>query len=132
MTETVLFYFPAGAEGAAAARKTLAIQKVRVRTIAPEQTGSAVGWLAGLPGSNREETAETPPKEAVLVFCGFSDRRLDAVLAALRKAGVPRSVYRAALTESNAGWSFAALCRELAGERAAIARGETEDGAGNK
>ena len=71
MTETVLFYFPAGAEGAAAARKTLAIQKVRVRTIAPEQTGSAVGWLAGLPGSNREKTAEMPPKEAVLVFCGF-------------------------------------------------------------
>ena len=122
MTETALLYFPDASE-AAAARRTLVILKLRVRDVPPEHAGWTVGKLAGLSGHEETDENAAAPKDAAIVFCGLGQRRLDQTLAALRRAGVPRSVFKAVLTADNADWSFAALCGELAKERDAIDSG---------
>lgn len=55
--------------------------------------------------------------KGVLVLCGFSDRRLDELLQRLRKAGVPRTVLKAVVTESNAQWTVYELYGHLVEER---------------
>ena len=120
--ELVLYYDPAGL--AAKAKWVFTQQRIRIKTVTPELVSETVGALAGLTVPEPETgTAVQMPAEPVLVFCGLRSSRLDAVLAALQKAGVPRSVYKAVLTESNAAWRFDALCAELARERAALRSG---------
>ena len=119
----VLFYDPKGVAGKA--KGVFLRQKIRICPVTPEQAGQTVGFLAGIKGWEAAEPAEPvqPPDASVLVFSGLPGARLDLALAALRRAGVPRSVYRAVVTADNAGWSFAQLCAELERERAAVERG---------
>lgn len=119
----VLFYDPQGT--AAAARKVFLTRRIRVRTVEPAQVGQRVGALAGLKGWMLEEDTQAPsqPQQSVLVFCGVLGAQLDGVLTALRRAGVPPTVYKAVVTADNAGWSFAQLCEELARERQAVEEG---------
>ena len=126
-TGLVLCYDPSGA--ALRARGAFARQRVRIRTVTPEQLGERVGKLAGLRGweTAEPEAATAAFEGSVLVFSGLAGPRLDGVLAALRRAGVGREVYRAVVTGDNAGWSFSALCAELARERAAVEQGVRAD-----
>ena len=118
----VLFYDPQGT--AAAARKVFLTRHIRVRTVEPEQAGQRVGALAGLKGWALEEIqAPSPPQQSVLVFSGVLGAQLDGVLTALRRAGVPPTVYKAVVTADNAGWTFAQLCEELTRERQAVEAG---------
>lgn len=124
-SEQVLIYDPQGT--AAKAKGVFLRQKIRMRPVAPEQMGQLVGVLVGLKGWEEhtcDEQVQTP-QDSVLVFAGLSGPRLDGVLAALRRAGVPPTVYKAVVTADNAGWTFAALCAELARERQALETGGT-------
>lgn len=121
--ELVLFYYPA--PEAAKAKSVFARMGVRIKTITPDLLGEPLGFLAGLAGfapGGQPPQAPAPP-DPVLVLCNFAGHRLDALLQGLRKAGVPRTVYKAVLTPSNAAWTLSALAEELAEERAALEGG---------
>ena len=123
--ESVLWYCPDPVLFSAA-RKAFAIQGVRVRPVAPEQMGETVGHLFGLKGfAPREEGTAVPaaPAEPALVLSGFSRQRLDALLAALKRAGVPFIAHKAMLTPTNVNWTFAQLCQELSREHQAVTGG---------
>ena len=120
--ERVLFYDPNGMAGRA--KGVFLRQKIRICPVTPEQTGQRVGFLAGIKGWE-QETGEPvqPPGISVLVFSGLPRVKLDLALSALRRAGVPQTVYKAVVTADNAGWTFAALCAELERERQAVEKG---------
>lgn len=61
--------------------------------------------------------------EELLVLCGFTEERLEQLLVRLKKAGVPKSVMKAIVTESNAHWTVYELYGHLAEERRQIERG---------
>lgn len=120
--ESVLWYCPDPVLFAAA-RKAFAVRGVRVHPVSPEQVGETVGHLFGLKGfAPREEGAAVPdaPAEPALVLSGFTRQRLDALLSALKRAGVPTIAHKAMLTPTNVGWTFAQLCQELSREHQAM------------
>lgn len=57
-----------------------------------------------------------------MIFCGVTERTLDAALAALKRAKY--FGLKAILTQTNRDWTLGALLSELARERAAIANGD--------
>lgn len=124
---TVLCYLPERTEWEKKLRPALAVAGAGVKRILPEETGETVGALAGLKGFDPAGAAppERAPEAPVLLFVGLAGGRLDAALQALRRAGVPRSVYKAVVTADNAAWTFTALCGELKREREAIGAGES-------
>ena len=58
--------------------------------------------------------------EELMVLCGFTDERLDELLAKLKKAGVPRIGLKAVVTETNAQWTVYELYSHLLEERRQI------------
>ena len=58
--------------------------------------------------------------QEMLVMHQFTGRRIDALLAAMRKAGVPKIALKAIVTESNCDWKFCELYEELKKEHAAM------------
>lgn len=131
-SELVLIYDPDGA--AAPAKAVFLRQKVRMRTVTAEQAGQLVGFLAGLKGWEEQQCDEkgSAPQASVLIFSGLNGPRLDGVLTALRKAGVPPQVFKAVVTAENAGWPFDQLCAELARERQAVEAGRGSAHAGQR
>jgi len=123
LSGTVLCYLPAPTPWEKKLRPALAVAGAGVKRILPEEAGETVGALAGLRGYEKSGGTEEAPNEPVLILCGLTGPRLDAALNALRRAGVPRSVYKAVVTGENAKWTFAALCRELRREREAMEQG---------
>ena len=120
--ESVLWYCPDPVLFAAA-RKAFAVQGIRVHPVSPQQMGETVGHLFGLKGfAPREDGAAVPaaPAEPALVLSGFSRQRLDALLSALKRAGVPTIAHKAMLTPTNVGWTFAQLCEEISREHQAM------------
>ena len=92
-------------------------------------------------GEQRETEAEAPPDEReelsgtaaedktaedlteeLFVMAGLSGGRVDAVLAALRKAGI-RIPYKAVMTAANQGWDVRKLYREIRSEHEAMTGG---------
>lgn len=61
------------------------------------------------------------PQESLLLMCDFSDKRMDALLLALRKAGVQVD-YKAVLTPTNRKWNFLRPLLEMRAEKAAYAK----------
>ncbi|MFR4351951.1 MAG: DUF3783 domain-containing protein [Roseburia sp.] len=59
------------------------------------------------------------PEESLLFMCGLSNKRMDKLLFALRKAEV-RVDYKAALTPTNQKWDVLHLLLEMHAERASI------------
>lgn len=119
--ETILCYFPDPVLGSGA-KKVFLAQGVRVKTAAPDQGGQSVGYLMGCKGCGEspDAPARPLPPEPVLVLDGFTGARMDALFAALRRAGLPRMGLKAVLTPTNRDWAFADLCAELAQERSAM------------
>ena len=128
--EMVLYYQPerekeAGNASKAAKLKGVLIRMgIRIKNITPEQTGQTVGYLAGFDGFDERETEEGTVlpelEEEMLVMKNFTNRRIDELLAGLRRAGVPK--VKAVVTETNCGWTFYALYEELKKEREAMTK----------
>ena len=130
--EMVLYYQPerekeAGNASKAAKLKGVLIRMgIRIKNITPEQTGQTVGYLEGFDGFDERETEEGSVlpelEEEMLVMKNFTNRRIDELLAGLRRAGVPKVELKAVVTETNRGWTFYALYEELKKEREAMTK----------
>lgn len=121
--EQLLCYFPDRLDPMlSAVRRAVLPMKLRLRTAGPEQTGQTLGFLLGRKGY-AEQPGEAPGlPEPILILDGFTGPRMDALLRALAKAKVPRSVFKAVVTATNVDWTLSALWQELQKEREAIER----------
>lgn len=90
-------------------------ENVLIQPVDPRQCGKTIGQLALLPEPG-QGSGEAPLSEPMMVLC-VRQEKLDGLLAALRKAGVP-PICKAILTPTNAGWTPARLLAELQRERA--------------
>lgn len=119
--EQLLCYFPDRLDPMLSAVRRAALpMKLRVRTAGPEQTGQTLGFLLGRKGYV-EQPGEAPGlPEPILILDSFSGERMDALLKALARAKVPRSVFKAVVTATNVDWTLSALWQELQKERAAL------------
>ena len=124
--ELVLLYSPLALSDSGKLKSVLVQMGVRIKNIGPAQTGQTVGHLAGLKGFEANENPAPPILDPMMVLCGFSSERLDALLKNLRTAGAPRVALKAVLTEHNCVWTLHALYEELKGEREAIAQQQAE------
>ena len=117
----VLYYNASTPQEAAKAKLVFIRMGLRIRIVAPDQLGQAVGSFAGLAVEPSAPQADRPPiPDSIMVFSGLRGHTLDRVLQALLQVGVPRSVFKAVVTPGNAGWDFYQLYEELKKERAAL------------
>ena len=110
-------------------RQALMPLRIRLKTVSHAQYHLTIGELTiaepvnnPVSGQNDQKTVdasadatakdETAIPVPMLVFCGLSSERLDAVLAALRRKGV-RIPHKAVLTPHNAAWTPVQLFSEL-------------------
>lgn len=139
MREQVLCCWPDPADPVcAAARRALLPLKLRVRAVSATQGANrAVGALLGLRefaqeasegqggSAGAEASGEAPAvADPIILMDGLTGARMDAVLRALARAGVPRTVFKAAATAHNVNWTLFQLWEELKREREALDRGD--------
>lgn len=119
--EKMLYYAAQHSEKAKMLSKLAQMLGVEFVEILPIQSGQKLGYLAGLEGFSQEKLSllELPYRipEEMLLFCEISGEKLDSVLGMLRSSGLSVSL-KAVMTAHNAGWTLAALYRELCAERA--------------
>lgn len=85
-----------------------ALLKIKYREVGSEALDERIGALvSGKPQSAEAHRARAHAEPFVL-FCGFSGTTLDAFLAQTRKQKI-RLPLKAALTETNAGWTLREL-----------------------
>lgn len=123
--ETVLYYDPQGGARAVAVKSILVRMGARIKNVAPDAVGQTVGCLLGRKGFDARAQTEAPAlAEPVLVLDGFTDKRLELLLRALKKSGVSVP-YKAVVTQDNLGWLFHQLYEELAAEHEAMQNDRT-------
>lgn len=76
----------------------------------------SVTEISAIPFGGQQASQELI-KDELLILCGFTDERLDELLAKLKKAGVPRTGLKAVVTETNAQWTVYELYGHLLEER---------------
>lgn len=101
-------------------RTLCALERLRLRPVAPAEYGQPIGALAGLLPPSEAEAPEADVTEEMLILCGLSEAALSRFLQAFRRQGVPPVALKAVLTPTNAAWTVPALFRELCRERAAM------------
>ena len=113
--ELVLYYTPEKSDADRLLKGVLVRMGVRIRNLTPEQTGEKIGALAGLAGCEEQTDAPEAPAifEKMLILHGFSQQRLQELLAGLRKAKVPPIPLKAMVTEHNADWTLYELYQEI-------------------
>ncbi len=114
-------------------KRALMPLRLRLKSVGPDQYDLPVGVLAGekqndpqkesSPAEDRKVDLEEDRKEdltdELFVMAGLSSGRVDAVLAALRKAGI-RIPYKAVMTATNQDWDVRRLYREICSEHEAM------------
>lgn len=126
MRETVLYYTPEVTERTARLKGIFVRLGIRIKNVGPDQTGEKVGYLLGMPGFLPNDAGSEEPlkiEDEMLVMKGFTSRRIDELLMAVRKAGLSRIDLKAVVTDSNAGWTFYQLYKEIKEERRQILEG---------
>ena len=111
--EVVLMYHLEGDRGRKL--KTIFVQNgLRIRRIPREEYNQPIGALAGIKEIPRVEEVYDGDElaEEMLVFRGVYGKRLDLLLAQMRKNKVAVNL-KAILTEHNVGWSGLQLYEEL-------------------
>ena len=144
MKEMVLYYAPENAVNVGLVKGVLVQMGIRIKNLTPGRCEKKIGYLAGLDGFEDESMVPGRPgvlgmgqqafpipvkyssvsgegiNEELLILCGFTEERLELLLGRLKKSGVPRSVMKAIITESNAHWTVYELYSHLAEERRQI------------
>ena len=111
--EVVLMYHLEGDRGRKL--KTIFVQNgLRIRQISREEYNQPIGALTGIKEIPRVEEVYDGDElaEEMLVFRGVYGKRLDLLLAQMRKNKVAVNL-KAILTEHNVGWSGLQLYEEL-------------------
>ena len=126
LREMVLYYNPDQSPYASKLKGVLVRMGIRIKNIAPEQTGELVGTLAGMPGYAEGEELwkqAIAQKKSQKADEGAGQFR---GLLNLRKAGVPKIALKAVITEQNSRWTFYQLYEEIKKEHLAMTAAETE------
>ena len=125
--ELVLLYQFHDAERLERLRAVLKALHIRVRVLKDEDHAEKIGFLLGLkgfqPAKEREEF--TFPHE-VMVLQNIRHKRLDAVLEAIKEAGIPKIQYKAVVTPFNTLWTLQRLCETMQKEHGAMMDGAAE------
>ena len=102
-------------------RKVMTELQMPWRDLEPEDLYRKVGILAGLrdaPAPERKPPEE-PPRTELMLMCGVSDERMDALFDGMRRQGLDIG-HKAALTEHNRKWTLMALLKEVGGEHRVV------------
>ena len=88
------------------------------RAVGKDEVTQTVGYLAGMPGQEATLHPLAMPvlDQAVMILCGISRPRMDALFHAMRAADCPPPDRKAILTPTNLGWPLADLYAELGRE----------------
>ena len=122
----ILYYWPDPADPALGrARAALLPLRHRLRAVAPDRTGQQVGFLLGRRDFEEQAGEPSAVTDPILILDGLTSSQLDALLRALAKAKVPRSVFKAVATADNVNWTLFQLWEELKKEREAVQRGDS-------
>jgi len=124
MEELVLYYAPESTAHVGQLKGFLSQMGIRIKNLTPERCVQKIGYLAGEQGFKKrtvnagyEKYAPAMDKE-LLVFCRFTEERLDQLLDHMKTAGIPKIGLKAILTDTNADWTVYQLYRQLCEEHA--------------
>ena len=109
-TETVLMYNCDG-EQWAKLRQIFLMLRVRIRPVEADQYGLTLEDLLGR--SEEKSPVEEEFSDPMLVFCNLPHEKLDHLLTAMGRAGLPRIALKAMLTPTNRTWTSQQLWTEL-------------------
>jgi len=116
-TETVLMYNCDG-EQWAKLRQIFLMLRVRIRPVEADQYGLTLEDLLGR--SEEKSPVEEEFSDPMLVFCNLPHEKLDHLLTAMGRAGLPRIALKAMLTPTNRTWTSQQLWTELRREHEAM------------
>ena len=115
--ETVLMYNCNG-EQWAKLRQIFLMLRVRIRPVEADQYGLTLEELLGR--SEEKAPVEEEFSDPMLVFCNLPHEKLDHLLTAMGRAGLPRIALKAMLTLTNRTWTSQQLWTELRREHEAM------------
>lgn len=115
--ETVLMYNCDG-EKWAKLRQIFLMLRVRIRPVEADQYGLTLEDLLGR--SEEKAPVEEEFSDPMLVFCNLPHEKLDHLLTAMGRAGLPRIALKAMLTPTNRTWTSQQLWTELRREHEAM------------
>ena len=115
--ETVLMYNCDG-EQWAKLRQIFLMLRVRIRPVEVDQYGLTLEDLLGR--SEEKAPVEEEFSDPMLVFCNLPHEKLDHLLTAMGRAGLPRIALKAMLTPTNRTWTSQQLWTELRREHEAM------------
>ena len=115
--ETVLMYNCSG-EQWAKLRQIFLMLRVRIRPVEADQYGLTLEDLLGR--SEGKSPVEEEFSDPMLVFCNLPHEKLDHLLTAMGRAGLPRIALKAMLTPTNRTWTSQQLWTELRREHEAM------------
>lgn len=115
MKETVLLFNISLRETRLKIGKALLPLNIAVKAVESKYYMESIGYLAGykeMPAAGGTYDGNELEGE-MIVMAGIHSAKVDLVLAALRKAGIPKSCLKAILTDTNRFWSAPRLYEEL-------------------
>ena len=115
--ETVLMY-NCNDEQWAKLRQIFLMLRVRIRPVEADQYGLTLEELLGR--SEEKAPVEEEFSDPMLVFCNLPHEKLDHLLTAMGRAGLPRIALKAMLTPTNRTWTSQQLWTELRQEHEAM------------
>ena len=116
-TETVLMYNCSG-EQWSKLRQIFLMLRVRIRPVEADQYGLTLEDLLGR--SEEKSPVKEEFSDPMLVFCNLPHEKLDHLLTAMGRAGLPRIALKAMLTPTNRTWTSQQLWTELRREHEAM------------
>lgn len=98
-----------------------AMEKLSVRVIVPkrEKYGCTVGHLAGFAGFPESASEAVGREGELIIFAGINSKRLDTVLAALRKSGISIR-FKAVVTAANQSFTIPELMEHMYAEEVSL------------
>lgn len=123
--ELVLYYAPEGTDHVGLLKGILSQMGIKIKNLTSQRCVQKIGYLAGTEGFGKREVNEGFEKYApamdkeLLLFCGFSEERLEELLDKMKKAGIPKIGLKAVITETNVHWTVYRLYKQLCEEQKA-------------
>ena len=99
-------------------RQLFLMLRVRIRPVEADQYGLTLEDLLGR--SEEKAPVEEEFSDPMLVFCNLPHEKLDHLLTAMGRAGLPRIALKAMLTPTNRTWTSQQLWTELRREHEAM------------
>lgn len=127
--ELVLYYAPEGTAHVGLLKGILSQMGIKVKNLTSQRCIQKIGYLAGAEGFEKRAVNEGFEKYApvmdkeLLLFCGFSEERLEELLDKMKKADIPKIGLKAIVTEMNAHWTVYRLYKQLCEEQKAMSHG---------